>query len=106
MRTKKALINSSVNVISFLISFIPNIIIRKIFLETLGSELLGLNSLYTNIIGWLSIFELGIGTAIIYSLYKPYAENNQVKVIDIQYNTTSSVLKIGIEYSVMIVFEE
>lgn len=80
MRTKKALINSSVNVISFLISFIPNIIIRKIFLETLGSELLGLNSLYTNIIGWLSIFELGIGTAIIYSLYKPYAENNQVKV--------------------------
>lgn len=35
-----------------------------------------------------------------------FIKNNQVKVIDIQYNTTSSVLKIGIEYSVMIVFEE
>lgn len=80
MRTKKALINSSVNIISFLIAFIPNIIIRKVFLQTLGSELLGLNSLYTNIIGWLSIFELGVGTAIIYSLYKPYAENNHKRI--------------------------
>lgn len=35
-----------------------------------------------------------------------FIKNNQVKVIDIQYNTTSSVLKIGVEYSVMIVFEE
>ena len=35
-----------------------------------------------------------------------FIKNNQVKVIDIQYNTTSSVWKIGIEYSVMIVFEE
>ena len=35
-----------------------------------------------------------------------FIKNNQVKVSDIQYNTTSSVLKIGIEYSVMIVFEE
>lgn len=35
-----------------------------------------------------------------------FIKNNQGKVIDIQYNTTSSVLKIGIEYSVMIVFEE
>lgn len=35
-----------------------------------------------------------------------FIKNNQVKVIDIQYSTTSSVLKIGIEYSVMIIFEE
>lgn len=77
MRTKKALLNSSINIIGFIIAFIPNIIIRKIFLETLGSELLGLNSLYTNIIGWLSIAELGIGTVIVFSLYKPYAINDK-----------------------------
>lgn len=35
-----------------------------------------------------------------------FIKNNQVKVIDIQYNTTSSIWKIGIEYSVIIVFEE
>lgn len=80
MRTKKALINSSVNIVGFFISFIPNLIIRKLFLSTLGSETLGLNSLFNNIIGWLSIVEMGIGTAIIFSLYKPYAENDCKKI--------------------------
>ncbi len=42
--------------------------------------MLGLNSLYTNIIGLLSIIELGIGSAIIYSLYKPFAEDNKEKI--------------------------
>lgn len=77
MRTKKALLNSSINMIGFMIAFIPNIIVRKMFLEILGSELLGLNSLYANIIGWLSIAELGIGNVIVFSLYKPYAMNDK-----------------------------
>ena len=80
MRTKKAFINSSVNIISFFISFIPNLIIRKVFSDTLGTELLGLNSLYTNIIGWLSIVEMGVGTAIDIFLYKPFAEDNKEKI--------------------------
>lgn len=80
MRTKKALINSSVNIMSYILIFIPNLIIRKIFLEGLGNELLGLNSLYNNIIGWLSIIELGVGTAIIYSLYEPFAKGDKNKV--------------------------
>lgn len=80
MRTKKALINSIVNIFSYLIIIIPNMIMRKVFLQTLGGEMLGLNSLYSNIIGWLSIFELGIGSAIVYSLYEPYAENNKSKI--------------------------
>ena len=77
MRTKKAIINSSINIITFILIFIPNLLITRVFYNELGSEILGLNSLYTNIIGWLSIVELGVGTAIIFSLYKPYAENNQ-----------------------------
>lgn len=80
MRTKKALINSSANILCFIIAFIPSLIIRKIFLDTLGSDILGLNSLYNNIIGWLSIVELGVGTAIIYSLYKPFADNDRSQI--------------------------
>lgn len=76
MRTKKSIINSSANVLATIMMFIPNIIVRKIFLDNLGSEMLGLTSLYTNIIGWLSIFDMGIGSAIIFSLYKPYANND------------------------------
>lgn len=80
MRSKKAVINAMVNILSFAIIFIPNLIIRKIFIDTLGNDMVGLSSLYTNIIGWLSIVEMGVGTAIIYSLYNPYANKENQKV--------------------------
>lgn len=80
MKTKKALLNSITNIISYIISFIPNLIIRKVFIATLGNGLLGLSSLFTNLIGWISIVELGVGTAIVYSLYKPFAENDKKTV--------------------------
>ena len=47
---------------------------------SLGSQLLGLNSLYQNIVGFLCISELGISLAISYSLYDPVAKNKR-KVI-------------------------
>ena len=59
---------------------LPNLLIRKIFLMSLGSQLLGLNSLYQNIVGFLCISELGISLAISYSLYDPVAKNKR-KVI-------------------------
>ena len=80
MRLKKSLINSSIGMITFLISFLPIFIVRKIFSEVLGSDVLGLTSLYNNIIGYLSIVEMGIGSAIIYSLYKPFAEGDKRKI--------------------------
>ena len=80
MRTKKALTNSIINIISFVVVFVPNLIVRKMLLECLGNDILGLSSLYTNIIGWLSIIEMGIGTTIIYSLYRPYANNDNEKI--------------------------
>lgn len=80
MRTKKAAINGGVSILTYIISFLPSIIVRKIFLMELGEELLGLSSLYTNIISYLSIVEMGIGSAIIFSLYKPFAENDRVKI--------------------------
>ncbi|MPQ44786.1 lipopolysaccharide biosynthesis protein, partial [Clostridium tarantellae] len=80
MRTKKATLNAGVAIITYILAFIPVFITRKVFLDSLGVELLGLSSLYTNIIGYLSIVEMGIGTAIIFSLYKPFAENDMVRV--------------------------
>lgn len=51
-------------------------IVRVVFLQILTIEYLGLNGLFTNIIEILSLTELGIGPAIVYSLYKPLSENN------------------------------
>lgn len=80
MRTKKSIINSSVNIITYMGILVPNLVVRRVFLNTLGEELLGVNSLFNNIIGLLSIVELGVGNAIVFSLYKPFAENDRVKV--------------------------
>ncbi len=71
MRKTKAIINFIVNIVLYIVLFIPSFLIRKTFLEALGSDILGLNSLYSNILSWLSIVEMGVGAIIIYSLYKP-----------------------------------
>lgn len=55
-----------------LLSFIS----RTVFIKTLGTEYLGLAGLLNNILGFLSISELGIATAIGFSLYKPLAEKD------------------------------
>ncbi len=49
---------------------------RKIFLKYLSVDYLGINGLYSNILIVLSLAELGFDTAVVYSLYKPVAENN------------------------------
>lgn len=61
---------------SLLIKFIS----RTVFIYTLGETYLGVNGLFTSILGLLSFTELGIGTAMNFSLYKPIAENDWEKI--------------------------
>lgn len=49
-------------------------IMRTIIITKLGGEYAGLNSLFTSILQVLNLAELGIGSAITFSLYKPLAE--------------------------------
>ena len=53
---------------------------RTVFIHVLGATYLGVNGLYTNILSVLSLAELGIGTAMNYSLYKPVANNDREKI--------------------------
>ena len=53
---------------------------RIVFIRCLTAEYLGINGLFTNILSMLSLAELGIGTAIVYALYKPLAEHNEEKI--------------------------
>lgn len=62
------------------ITLILNFISRTVFIYTLGVTYLGVNGLFANIIGTLSLAELGIGTAINYSLYNPVANGNREKI--------------------------
>lgn len=68
--------NVSLAIISNVIGLLLSFIVRKIFIMKLGNEFVGLNSLFTNILGILSFAELGIGVAITASLYAPLQNRN------------------------------
>ncbi len=55
-------------------------IVRTILIYQFGVEYLGLNSLFSSILSVLSLMELGFGTAVVFSLYKPVAENDTEQI--------------------------
>ena len=67
-------------VIGQILLILLNFISRTIFIKYLGVEYLGINGLFTNILFVLNLADLGLGTAITYSLYKPLAENDKEKI--------------------------
>ena len=80
MRTKNSIKNTIVSFSSNLLTIVIGLIAQGIFIKILGSEYLGINGLFSNIISMLGIVELGVGSAIIYHLYKTIAEENIKKV--------------------------
>lgn len=79
-RTKATLLNSSVATIAQVIQLIAQFIARSVFIYTLGSKYLGLNGLFLNVLGYLNFAELGIGSAITYSLYRPLNDHDDAQV--------------------------
>ncbi len=79
-RTKNSFKNIINNNIYQLLSIILNFVVRTIFIKTLGEKFLGLNGIFTNILSILSLAELGIGTSMVYSMYKPIAKNDKNKL--------------------------
>ena len=55
-------------------------ILRTVFIQKLDETLLGVNGLYTGVLSLLSMAELGIGTALNFSLYAPVAQKNYDKI--------------------------
>lgn len=62
------------------VSFVLQFVSRTVFIHFLGESYLGINGLFSNVLGVLSFAELGIGTAINFSLYKPVAEHDVEKI--------------------------
>lgn len=72
-RLDNSIKNIAFGTVGHLLSYVLNFGTRKIFVVFLTIEYLGLNGLFSNILSILSFAELGIGTAICFSLYKPLA---------------------------------
>lgn len=79
-RIQKAGKNIIFGYISNLVILLVNFIQRTVFIYVLGKTLSGVNGVYTDVLSVLSLTELGIGTALNYSLYKPVAERDIEKI--------------------------
>lgn len=79
-RKKSSFKNMITAVSSNVLTIIVGLVAQAVFIKILGSEYLGLNGLFSNVISMLGIVELGMGSAIIYNMYKPIAENDHEKI--------------------------
>ncbi len=79
-RTKLAIKNAKIGVFTQIANVVLAFIARTIFIQLLNEDYLGVNSLFSNILTVLSFAELGIGNAIVFSLYKPLAENDNDRI--------------------------
>ena len=76
MRTKYASRNAVTSILLSTSAILVGFIAQRIFVNTLGTEYLGINGLLTNIVSMLALAELGLGSAIYYHLYKPLADKD------------------------------
>jgi len=101
MRVKSSIINIIAGLGNQIIITLLSFISRTLFIRYLGIEYLGVNGLFTNILSMLTLAEAGIGTSIIYSLYKPVAENDYDKINKLMRLYKQAYLAIALIVSVL-----
>lgn len=79
-RTEYSILNILTGVGGYFLNTVLGFVCRMVFVRCLSADYLGVNGLFTNILTMLSLAELGVGSAIVYALYKPLAENDEEKI--------------------------
>lgn len=77
------MLNARVNLIFYFLTLALSFFSRKIFLDCLGADFVGLTGTLQNLLGFLNLAELGIGSAIGYVLYKPLFDHDEAKINEI-----------------------
>lgn len=80
-RTQNSILNFITGIGSMLLTILLNFITRSVFIRTLGTSYLGIEGLFTNILSMLSLAELGFGSAIVFKLYRPIAEDDRPRLL-------------------------
>lgn len=79
-RTGKAIRNILWNYGNQIVMLILSFLSRTVFIWVFGVEYLGLNGIFSDLLGMLSLTDLGLNSAMVYSFYKPLAERDYQKV--------------------------
>lgn len=80
MRMKNSIKNSIFSMMCVAVTIVVGLFAQSIFLRVLGTEYNGIKSLCSNILSVLGVAELGFGSAIVFGLYRPIAENNKKEI--------------------------
>lgn len=96
MRLQHAEKNIKYITVAYILNNLLKFIVRMAFVRALPIEYLGINGLFGNIISMLSLAELGIGPAIVYSLYAPLAKRDKETVKSIIHLFKKAYLRIGL----------
>ncbi len=82
-RLHKSLLNARVNLLFYFLGLFFAFYSRRIFLQCLGEEFIGLTGTLGNILNYLNLAELGISSSISFFLYKPLQSGNRAEVANI-----------------------
>lgn len=99
-RTSKSIINIGFNFANQFIILILSFISRTVFIHTLRVEYLGINGLFSDVLGLLTMADLGFNMAMGYSFYKPLAEHDHQRMAELTtfyrkvYNMIASVVTV------------
>ena len=102
-KTKKSVYNIITSIISQIITVSMGIVIPRLVMVNLGSESNGLLSSITQILGYASLLEAGVGLASLQALYKPVAEKDSSSVNAIISATNLYYKRTGIVYFLVVV---
>lgn len=95
MDKKKGILNVAISIFFRVFILIGALLVRRFLIKYIGNEVNGLNSLYTSILGFLAVAELGVGSAITFCMYKPIVEGDTDKVSALYHLFTKLYLIIG-----------
>ncbi|WP_293717970.1 hypothetical protein [uncultured Phascolarctobacterium sp.] len=96
MRTNNVIRNIKSTAILYSIKLVLQFLVRIVFVNTLSVEYLGINGLFSNILAVLSLTELGVGSAMVFNLYKPLAVSDSETVKSIMRLFKKAYICIGI----------
>ena len=96
MRSKKALMNTVASLLLQFVTVVCGFIVPRIIIGTYGSEVNGLTSSIAQFLGYITLFESGVGGVVRAALYKPLADNNHTKISGIVKATENFFRKIAL----------
>lgn len=77
---KRSVLNVSSSILSRVVLLVSALFVRRLLIRYIGNDVNGLNALYISIIGMLSVAELGVGSAIVFSMYSPIVSKDSRRV--------------------------